>query len=83
MPYIAIHLHQLALAHSQSYIHLGLCLPKSCSSTKILAFVESYFQRRSFETQQQFDLDMKAIDVKTPYFSPLQYLTRIASVVFL
>ncbi|XP_061401258.1 uncharacterized protein LOC133337009 [Musca vetustissima] len=67
----------------ESLIHLGLCLPKSCNSSRIHDYVDEYFGRHAFETQEQFGLEMRAVEVKIPHFSWLRYFTKTAVIIFL
>ncbi|XP_065368852.1 nose resistant to fluoxetine protein 6-like [Calliphora vicina] len=63
----------------ENLIHLGLCLPKSCSISKISSYTDFYFQHQYFQMQRNFKLKMKALDVKAPHFS-WKYLTETGSV---
>ncbi|KAM7343504.1 nose resistant to fluoxetine protein 6-like [Cochliomyia hominivorax] len=65
----------------ENFIHLGLCLPKSCSLSKISQYTDVYFQRQYFQMQRNFRLQMKAFEIKAPHFS-WSYFTKTGSVLF-
>ncbi|XP_073844590.1 nose resistant to fluoxetine protein 6-like isoform X2 [Musca autumnalis] len=79
--------YRISLAHSKpitfnSLIHLGLCLPKSCCPSRIQKYVDMYFERNLFETQEKFYLEMRTVDVKIPHFSLMEFLTQTGSIIF-
>ncbi|XP_075165922.1 nose resistant to fluoxetine protein 6-like [Haematobia irritans] len=67
----------------ENLIHIGLCLPKSCNVSHIRHFTDLYFQRRTFSTQQYFDLDMKSYEIKTTHFSVSEYFPQIGCILFI
>ncbi|TMW46892.1 hypothetical protein DOY81_008030 [Sarcophaga bullata] len=66
----------------ENLIHLGLCLPKSCSLTKIRSYADEYFQGEYFQMQRIFKLKLKALEIKAPRFS-WKYFTMTGSLLII
>ena len=66
----------------QNLIHLGLCLPKSCSLAKLSSYADKYFQGDYFQMQRLFKLKLKALEVKAPGFS-WKYFTMTGSLLIM
>ncbi|XP_046811025.1 uncharacterized protein LOC111688647 isoform X2 [Lucilia cuprina] len=66
----------------ENLIHLGLCLPKSCSVSKISFYTDIYFQKELFQMQRNFKLKMKALDAKAAHFS-WKYIIQTGSILFI
>ncbi|XP_037888723.1 nose resistant to fluoxetine protein 6-like [Glossina fuscipes] len=68
----------------ENYIHLGLCLPRSCNMDVIRKATDQYFEKDNakFETQRTFQLELKTVAIKTPHFS-WRFLTQTGSILLL
>lgn len=59
---------------SENVLHLGLCLPKSCSNRQVHDLVQKYFS--STDLQQEFGLQAKVLQVKVLQFNPQFFLQK-------
>jgi hypothetical protein len=48
---------------SENVLHVGLCLPKSCSNNEIFDLAQTYFDNQTNETNI-FEMDVKLLQVK-------------------
>lgn len=55
---------------SENILHIGLCLPKSCSNDEIGVLIQKLFDDYEFETLREYEIKPKVLDVKTLKFSP-------------
>ncbi|XP_067634111.1 uncharacterized protein [Eurosta solidaginis] len=53
----------------ESIIHIGLCLPQSCSVASLQRYTDEYFQRGDFMMQRDFELQLESIAARSPSFS--------------
>uniref|UniRef100_A0A1A9WWG6 Nose resistant-to-fluoxetine protein N-terminal domain-containing protein n=1 Tax=Glossina brevipalpis TaxID=37001 RepID=A0A1A9WWG6_9MUSC len=63
----------------ENYIHLGLCLPKSCKADLIRKSTDNYFEKSEFGMQRNFQLKLKTVAIKTPHFS-WKFLTQTGNI---
>ncbi|XP_012154768.1 nose resistant to fluoxetine protein 6 [Ceratitis capitata] len=52
----------------ESIIHIGLCLPQSCSVASLRRYTDEYFQRGDFMMQREWELQMHAVAARVPSF---------------
>ncbi|XP_049308007.1 uncharacterized protein LOC105227686 isoform X2 [Bactrocera dorsalis] len=50
----------------ESFIHIGLCLPQSCSSAALRRYTDEYFLRGEFTMQRDFELQMQSVAARVP-----------------
>ncbi|XP_055378338.1 O-acyltransferase like protein-like [Condylostylus longicornis] len=71
----------LNLAFEQT-IHVGVCLPVSCSMKKINQFSTAYFSRQTFQPQKDLNLKMNFLASKTPSLK-WKFVLNIGVIIFL
>ncbi|XP_011191649.1 nose resistant to fluoxetine protein 6 [Zeugodacus cucurbitae] len=52
----------------ESFIHIGLCLPQSCSTAALRRYTDEYFLRGEFAMQRDFKLQMQSVAARVPSF---------------
>ncbi|XP_069964158.1 nose resistant to fluoxetine protein 6 isoform X4 [Bactrocera oleae] len=52
----------------ESFIHIGLCLPQSCSSAALRRYTDEFFRRGEFTMQRDFELQMQSVAARVPSF---------------
>ncbi|XP_050323382.1 nose resistant to fluoxetine protein 6-like [Bactrocera neohumeralis] len=50
----------------ESFIHIGLCLPQSCSSAALRRYTDEYFLRGELTMQRDFELQMQSVAARVP-----------------
>ncbi|XP_017466587.1 PREDICTED: nose resistant to fluoxetine protein 6-like [Rhagoletis zephyria] len=53
----------------ESFIHIGLCLPQSCSVSAVQRYTDEYFRRGDFLMQRDFELQLQSVAARAPSFS--------------
>lgn len=48
----------------ENMLHIGLCLPKSCTNEEIFNLTRKYFNNRLVDVQAMYEIDAKVVQVK-------------------